>query len=204
MDIKKPKSVIKISFWKLFFINMLWTFTTFGGGNALIVVIKKTVVEKYKWLTEKEFENNFIITNLLPGPSAIQMFSYINIKLLGFTKGFILTIFAILPHTIFAFLLIYFSKYIPINYLYVLNVAVICSIVGILLVFCFNNIFTKRQSKKEHFLWILLFLFSFLFNFLVPSPFNLPIIFLSLMISVFFIAYRIKKAIKDKNEVTHD
>ncbi len=188
----------KVGFWTLLFYTILWSFIGFGGGNALMTIIKKTAVDKKKWLTEQEFDQNVIITNLLPGPSAIEMFSYIPMKLLGFKKGIWVTIIGCLPHVLFTFLLIYFSKYIPSKYLYVINVGVISTIIGVLIVFAINY-FKKSYKQLGIWQWILLFCLGFVFNFFVPNPYNLPIVIMFLVMGVFFIYIVIKKKNKEKN-----
>ncbi|WP_429978798.1 chromate transporter, partial [Mycoplasmopsis bovis] len=89
---------------------------------------------KYRWLSEKEFEENVILTNMLPGASVIEALSYIAFKTLGFWKAMIVIVFGVLPHVIFRFLIFYFTKYIPLKYLFVIEVAVLSTIIGSLIV----------------------------------------------------------------------
>ena len=52
---------------------------TFGGGYAMIPLVKETVLN-YSWLTESEFYNFIGICESTPGPSAINMATYIGAK----------------------------------------------------------------------------------------------------------------------------
>lgn len=182
----------KPSFWNVFWFTIMITFIGFGGGNALMPVIKKYAVEKYKWLTLEEFEENVVITNLLPGPSVIEAMSYTAIKLLGFGKGMIAIIFGILPHTIVAFLLFYFAQKLPTKYLYTIEVGVLVAIVGSLIGFGMQY-FKRAQDKIKISLWITLFLITFAFCIFIPSPWNMPVFIMVLVIVIFYCIVAIKR-----------
>ena len=57
---------------------------TFGGGYAMIPLVKETVLN-YSWLTESEFYNFIGICESTPGPIAINMATYIGAKQGDFT-----------------------------------------------------------------------------------------------------------------------
>ena len=52
---------------------------TFGGGYAMIPLVKEVVLE-YGWLTESEFYNFIGICESTPGPIAINMATYIGAR----------------------------------------------------------------------------------------------------------------------------
>ncbi|QSF13980.1 chromate transporter [Mycoplasma sp. Mirounga ES2805-ORL] len=182
-----------ISFWKIWWFIIVITFIGFGGGNALIPTIKKYCVNKYKWLSEDEFEENVVLTNILPGPSVIESLTYIATKLLGNLKGSLAVLLGVLPHIVVVFLLFYFSKWIPTKYLYAIEtgafVAIIASLIGFVISF-FNK---AKLSNANYFLWLTLFFISFLFCLFIPAPFNLPAIILVIAIIIFFIFNKINK-----------
>ncbi|WP_322962021.1 chromate transporter [Mycoplasmopsis cynos] len=181
----------KIGFWKLFFFILKISFIGFGGGNALMPVIKKEIVENKKLLDVKEFDQIVIVTNMLPGASVIQCISYISIKLLGKVKGIIITLFALLPHIMFSFgLLLLFSK-IPEQYVQIFAIGVLVSIIAFLIDFGINYLKQSRQNIKPPFI-VLIFLFSFSFCFFVPAPFNVPILAIIFVLVIYFIIYWIK------------
>ncbi|WP_338822708.1 chromate transporter [Mycoplasmopsis felifaucium] len=194
-EIKKP------SFWRVLGFIILVSFVGFGGGNALMPILKRYSVDKYKWLTQEEFDGNVLITNMLPGPSVIEALSYISFKTLGFWKGTTVVIFGALPHIIVSFLLFYFTKYIPTNYLYVIEVAVLSTIVGTLIIFVWN--YYKKGTKKIHIsLWIILFLTTFLFTLFIPNPYNMPIGIMIIVILIFTSVYIARKRNTDKVKIT--
>ncbi|RMX34664.1 chromate transporter [Mycoplasmopsis fermentans] len=186
----------KPTFWNVFLFILFITFIGFGGGNALMPVIKKYAVDKYKWLNEKEFDENVIITNMLPGPSVIEAISYITIKLLGFKKGLFLASFATLPHVLVFFLIFYFVQHIPQKYLFVIELGVIVAIIGSLIGFAWEY-FKKSRGKTKISLWLILFLITFAFSLFIPTPWNMPVIIMVLIICIFATV----EAIKHKKEI---
>ncbi|WP_036456960.1 chromate transporter [Mycoplasmopsis lipofaciens] len=195
MENNKVSKIKNESFWKVVGFILLITFIGFGGGNALMPIVRKYSVEKYKWLSEEEFEENVVITNMLPGPSIIEAVSYISIKLLGPRKALLAILIGALPHTLVAFVLIYFSKYIPLKYLYAIEVGVLVAVIGALIGFSIQY-FRKNQIKTN--LWVTLFLITFLFCLFVPSPYNIPVAIMFLIILTFTSIYIVKKRYNKK------
>ncbi|TNK88663.1 chromate transporter [Mycoplasmopsis pullorum] len=165
---------MKNKFWPLFIFVLKVMIIGFGGGNAIMPVIKSEAVEKKKWLTIEEFDRMVIVTNMLPGPSVIQAISFLAIKNLGIFKGVILTLFAIFPHILIALILYLLASYLPINYLYAISIGALSVIAGVLLSFGWSYM-TKSKNMINTPLWLLTFLVTLVFCVFVPSPFNLPI-----------------------------
>lgn len=55
----------------------------FGGGQALIPLIKQEVVDIHHWLTLEEFINAMAIGDALPGPITIKLAVYIGMDVAG-------------------------------------------------------------------------------------------------------------------------
>ncbi|AZG68589.1 chromate transporter [Mycoplasma struthionis] len=185
-EFKKP------SFWKVFWFIIYISFIGFGGGNALMPVIKKEAVDKQNWLSESEFDRVVIITNMLPGASVIEAIGYVSIKCLGFWKGLIVTLVAILPHCLLFFGLFLALSYVPKKYLYLVSLGVLISIVGFLINFGVNYL-KKSYKKMPVALWLFLFVFTLLFSLLIPVPYNMPVFVMVLIIVIFFIVFKIQK-----------
>ncbi|WP_040545478.1 chromate transporter [Mycoplasmopsis alligatoris] len=173
------------------FLEMFWfilkiSLIGFGGGNALMPVIKSEAVEKKKWLTLEEFDRMVIITNMLPGPSVIQSLNYIAVRFFGKWNGTFITLIAILPHVGIAFLFYFLINLLPINYLYVISVGVLSVIVGILIVFALRYL-KMSKLRLPNILWISLFLLTFAFCFFIPNPYNVPIVIMILIFIFIFI-----------------
>lgn len=172
--------------WEVFIFILKCTFVGFGGGNALMPIIKKEAVDKKKWLDEKEFDNLVITTNMIPGPSVVETLSYISMKQLGKIKGAIVALLAILPHVLlFIGLFVLAEKFLPQNYLIVISASVMPVIVGILIAFGIRYI---KMSKKEmpFYIWFSLFIFTLCFTIFIPSPWNIPAI---VMVAVIFLVF---------------
>jgi len=55
----------------------------FGGGPAVVPLIKAEAVDRYQWMDNEEFTNALAIGNALPGPIATKMAAYIGYKVAG-------------------------------------------------------------------------------------------------------------------------
>lgn len=69
---------------------------TFGGGYAMIPLIKEVVL-KYNWLNEAQFLNMIGVSEVTPGPIAINMATYIGSTQAGIAGAALATLGVILP-----------------------------------------------------------------------------------------------------------
>ncbi|WP_308699316.1 chromate transporter [Mycoplasma procyoni] len=173
-------------FWKVFWFIIKCTFIGFGGGNAIMPVIKKYAVDQYKWLDDEEFNNAIVAVNLIPGPAVIEMISYIAIKKLGKVLGIIVTLLAIMPHVLVVMVLFVLSSLLPNKYLFVLNIGVMPALIGVVSAFGYRYLKTSQKALSLP-IWISLFLITAAFCLFVPAPFNLPAIPLVVVILIVFI-----------------
>ncbi|MGL4402141.1 MAG: chromate transporter [Fusobacteriaceae bacterium] len=60
---------------------------SFGGGYAMLTMIYSTVVEKHSWLTSGEFTDIIAISQITPGPIAVNTATYIGYKVTGTVFG---------------------------------------------------------------------------------------------------------------------
>lgn len=56
---------------------------SFGGGYAILPVIRHEVVALHHWLTDREFLNILSISQVTPGPVAINTSTYVGYKMGG-------------------------------------------------------------------------------------------------------------------------
>lgn len=82
--------------------NLLIAFTRsnllgYGGGPAVIPLIKAEVVDTFKWMSAEEFGDALAIGNTLPGPIATKMSAYIGFKLGGVTGSLVALAGTVLP-----------------------------------------------------------------------------------------------------------
>jgi chromate transporter len=72
-------------YWHIFLAFFIPGIVGYGGGPASIPLVENEVVDRYGWLTVKEFSEVLAIGNALPGPIATKMAGYI-----GYDQGGIL------------------------------------------------------------------------------------------------------------------
>ncbi len=72
-------------------------FVMFGGGYAMIPILRYEVVDRNKWLSDDEFIDIIAIAESTPGPIAINSATYIGYKLGGFVGALIATIGIVMP-----------------------------------------------------------------------------------------------------------
>ncbi|WP_284645820.1 chromate transporter [Paenibacillus silviterrae] len=66
-------------FWSFFKIGPV----TFGGGYAMIPLIEREVVEKRKWIKNKDIADIFAISESIPGAIAINSASFVGFRIAG-------------------------------------------------------------------------------------------------------------------------
>lgn len=73
---------------------------TFGGGYAMISMVKNTLVDQKKWMDEKDFWDSIALSQALPGVFAINMALYTGYKINGKTGATAAALGAMLPSLI--------------------------------------------------------------------------------------------------------
>lgn len=89
---------------KVFFLIGLFGF---GGGYAIVALIRHFVVIEEKWLTNIQFIDILAISQITPGPIAINSATFIGYKIGGFIGSILATISSVLA----PFILVYSSSY---------------------------------------------------------------------------------------------
>ncbi len=80
----------------------------FGGGPAVIPLIKIEVVERYHWMTNSEFADALAVGNALPGPIATKLAGYVGYQEAGWLGALVANIGVILPTALAVILLAQF------------------------------------------------------------------------------------------------
>ncbi|MBE6023012.1 MAG: chromate transporter [Cellulosilyticum sp.] len=73
---------------------------TFGGGYAMLPMLQKEVVEKYKWATEEELMDYFAVGQCTPGVIAVNTATFVGYKQKGIMGGIIATLGVVFPSII--------------------------------------------------------------------------------------------------------
>lgn len=72
-------------------------FFGFGGGYAMLSLIQNEVVVQNQWLTNAEFTDIVAISQMTPGPIAINSATYIGYTVAGFWGSVVATIAVCMP-----------------------------------------------------------------------------------------------------------
>ncbi|MCR5453508.1 MAG: chromate transporter [Bacteroidales bacterium] len=83
-------------FWSFFKIGAF----TFGGGYAMISLVKDALVDRNKWMGEDEFWESITLAQALPGVFAVNMALYTGNKISGALGSFAAMMGAMLPSMI--------------------------------------------------------------------------------------------------------
>lgn len=62
-----------------------------GGGYAIITLIEDLLVNRYHWLTMKEYTDIITISQMTPGPLAINASSFVGLKVAGIAGAVVAT-----------------------------------------------------------------------------------------------------------------
>lgn len=93
------------SYWELFTVFFKIGAFTFGGGYAMLPLIQNAVVDKKKWLDDKEFIEMLAIAQSMPGPIALNTAIFVGNKHKG-VKGSVFTSLGIILPSFFSILLL--------------------------------------------------------------------------------------------------
>ncbi len=91
-------------FWAFFISNLLG----YGGGPSTIPLVQNEVVNRYEWMSLREFGDLLAIANVLPGPIATKMAGFIGYEMGGVLGGLIALAATILPSAIAVIILFKF------------------------------------------------------------------------------------------------
>ncbi len=79
-----------------------------GGGYAALPLIENQVLQVHKWLTVAEFADLLTISQMTPGPIAINASTFVGTKVAGLPGAIIATIGCVTPSFIIVLTLSYF------------------------------------------------------------------------------------------------
>jgi chromate transporter len=97
----------------MIYIKLFWSFFqiglfSIGGGYAAMPLIQNQVIELNHWLTQTEFTDIITISQMTPGPIAINCATFVGIKIAGVGGAIVCTLGCILPSCIIVSLLAFF------------------------------------------------------------------------------------------------
>ena len=103
-------------YFELFYIFFYIGLFTFGGGYAMIPLIKEVVL-KHNWMNETQFLNMIGVSEVTPGPIAINMATYVGSTQASFLGALLCTLGVVLPaFTIMLLISILLKKFLKNKY----------------------------------------------------------------------------------------
>ena len=101
----------------MIYLELLWSFFqiglfSFGGGYASLPLIQTQVVDLHGWLNMTEFVDIITISQMTPGPIAINASTFVGMRVAGVGGAAVATIGCVLPSCIIVLLLAFlYYKY---------------------------------------------------------------------------------------------
>lgn len=93
---------------KLFWCFMQIGLFAIGGGYATLPLIQDQIVDNYHWLTQAELSDVITISQMTPGPIAINAASFVGMRLASWPGAIVASLACILPSFIILLCLSYF------------------------------------------------------------------------------------------------
>ncbi len=81
---------------------------SFGGGYAMLPLIQKEMIETHGWMTRAEFHDIVAISEMTPGPIAINTATFLGYKVSKLPGAIVATLAVALPSFIVLSLIFYF------------------------------------------------------------------------------------------------
>jgi chromate transporter len=98
-----------VGFWEAFWFWIKLGFINFGGPAGQIAIMHSELVEKKRWVSEKQYLRTLNFCMLLPGPEAQQVATYIGWRLHGTLGGIVAGAFFVIPSIFVLWLLSYLA-----------------------------------------------------------------------------------------------
>lgn len=101
----------------MIYLKLLWSFFqiglfSIGGGYAAMPLIQHQVVEVNPWLTMTQFRDIITISQMTPGPIAINAATFVGIQVAGIPGAVVATLGCVLPSCVIVLTLAYiYYKY---------------------------------------------------------------------------------------------
>lgn len=133
---------------------------TFGGGYAMLPMLRREVVNKYGWATDEEMLDYFAIGQSTPGIIAINTATFIGLKRAGIFGALCATIGMVTPSLIIIMSIARFFNEFQDNPIVLSAFAGIRVIVVVLIV---NAVIKMGKKSIKNWIHVLLFIGAFLF-----------------------------------------
>lgn len=96
----------------MIFLQLFWSFFqiglfSIGGGYAALPLIQHQVVDLHSWLNMTQFADIMTISEMTPGPIAINSATFVGIRVAGLPGAIVATLGCVFPSCVIVMLLAY-------------------------------------------------------------------------------------------------
>lgn len=165
---------------------------TFGGGLAMLPMLKFELVSKREWVTEDEILDYYAVGQCTPGIIAVNVATFIGYKKAGIIGGIISTVGIVTPSVIIITLIATVLK----NFMD--NVYVVSALTGIRGVVCallINTVYLLARKSIEDVWCAIIFVGVIVAGFFFGLP-SVAIVVISGILGVIIQAVKQRKAVK--------
>lgn len=153
----------------LFIVFLQIGLLSFGGGYASLPIIQEVIVDQRGWLSMVEMTDVITISQLTPGPIAVNAASFVGTKIAGIPGAIIATLGSIMPQTLIMILLatlLYRGKKIKIldKMLEALRPGVVGLIASATLALIISSVFPEGISLNIDFIALIGFIVGIFLN----------------------------------------
>ena len=93
-------------FWSFFKIGVF----TFGGGYAMIPLIRREVTDRHRWIADEEFVDLLTLAQSSPGPISLNTSVFVGYKMCGYTGAVVALLGIVVPaFTVILLVALFFS-----------------------------------------------------------------------------------------------
>ncbi len=159
---------------------------TFGGGYAMIPLIETEVVEKKSWINGDEFLEILSVTQMTPGPIAINFATFVGNKMSGILGSIIASFGVILPSfSIITFIVLFLEPYFNTETVSSAFMGIKSCVIALIL-FSVVKIFKKSVKTKISFSIFTISFLALFFSLLSPIKVILMGVFFGMTFYIFF------------------
>ena len=172
---------------------------TFGGGYAMISLVKEECIDKKKWIDNEEFLNLIAIAESTPGPIAINMATYIGYKKYKMAGAILSTIGVVLPSLIVIYIIaVFFKDFLQIKIVADAFFGIRIAVSIIIVKTAFNLIKNEIETSNNKILtFILFFIYTiilFATDFYDVNISSLLLIISAILLGIIFILLGVNKS----------
>lgn len=168
----------------------------FGGGPAVIPLIRYEAVSRYHWLEDEEFGEILAIANALPGPIATKMAAYLGYRQKGTIGAFVGVLAHILPTCVAMVLLLTLINVLSYSAAVAGIISAVMPVIAVMLGVMAYEFGEKAVKGLGKILGLLFFIVSFVMLQVIELH---PAIVIVIFLSYGAIHFKVKRKLEQKN-----